>query len=235
MVRILIADDDTLFLTALSRAFSRSCSLWTIKTVQDGQQALTFLCSEYFDAAVLELRMPHLNGLQVLTALRRKGLQTPVIILTGYGTIEDTAQAFKNGVQDFIAKPIDIPDVIHRVQELISSHNLPPHVLAESLDRHIKSNLGDPGLDAHRLCRHFTISYSYMARLFKDHLGMPFRRRLAWHRVERARELLEGTDRPIGLIADACGFRNQTRLFEAFRKLKGTPPRKYREICRGLR
>ena len=163
MVRILIADDDAPFLTALSRAFVHCCSLWTIKTAQDGRQALTLLCSDYFDAAVLDLHMPQLNGLQVLTALRRMGVQTPVLMLTGFGTLENTAQAFKGGVQDFIAKPIDLPDFVDRVQTLISSRHLPPHVLAERLDRYIKVNLGNPDLDVPFLCRRFTLSYSYIS------------------------------------------------------------------------
>ncbi len=80
--RVLIADDDpelcTLFLTAL-----RS-EPWTVETAGDGREALDQLCTLPFDVAILDYDMPHFNGLSVLESVRQKGIQTDVVLLTGY-------------------------------------------------------------------------------------------------------------------------------------------------------
>lgn len=230
---ILIADDDPAFCDILQRALSSEP--WTVKIARDGREALDLLCTSHFDLAVLDFAMPHLTGLEVLEAVKQKGIQTDIIILTGYGTIPLTVQAMKAGAREFIEKPIKPIELVATIRRLLESRHFPPHVRAARLDTFLKDHGSDPSLKLSDLCRHFRISPAYVARLFQKYIGASFRRRLSYHRVQKAKHLLESTGAPLYLIAGECGFKNYRRLIEAFGRLEGIPPGKYRKICRDRR
>ena len=228
--RILVADDEPGVRDLLRRALS--IEPWEVETAGDGREALNRLCGSPFDLAVLDVRMPHPDGLEVLRTLREKGIQTDVIVLTGYGFTDMAVQAMKLGARDFVEKQkLNLPELVATVRRLLEGRHLPPHVLANRLDAFLKERAFDSSLRFGDLCDHFHLSASYVARLFQEHLGESFRRRLSRCRVQRAKELLTSTDGPLYLIAERCGFKHWTRLTEAFVRLEGIPPQKYREIC----
>lgn len=231
--RILIADDDPNTCVVLQRALESES--WAVKVVRDGREALDALCGAPFDVAVLDLIMPHLSGLEVLKAARQKGISADVIILTGYGTIDVSVQAMKVGAGDFIEKPVNLARLTAAVRQMIENRHLPPHVLASRLDDFLKDHLSEPSLRLGDLCGHFRISPAYVSRLFQRHLHAPFRTRLSYHRVQKAKHLLESSDAALDTLAGECGFRNYRRLTEAFVRVEGMPPGKYRKICRDRR
>jgi len=230
--RILIADDDPtvrdLFRSWLDR------QPWNVVIAKDGREALGHLCDSDFDVAVLDLKMPHLDGIQILEAIReQKGTQTDIVLLTGYGTIETAVQAMKAGAQDFLTKPVRISEVVATIRRLLERRSLPPHALLDRLDAFLKSRASDPALRQDDLCKHFKISPRYISRLFKDHIGMSFRERLSHYRVEKARHLIEATNLPMYTVAERCGFKGYRQLADAFRRHEGLRPREYRKLCSG--
>jgi AraC-like DNA-binding protein len=78
---------------------------------------------------------------------------------------------------------------------------------------------------------HFGLSKSYVWKLFKG-LNATFTQRLAFHRVEKAKNLLLQTNEPIYVIAELCGFRNQSRLSEVFFRVVGESPKRFRQHYR---
>ena len=231
--RILIADDDPKVCTILQRTLE--AELWVVQAVGNGREALDALRNSPFDVAVLDLSMPHLSGLEVLKAARQKGIRTDVIILTGYGTIGASVQAMKVGARDFIEKPIDLVKLTTTIRELLENRHLPPHVLANRLDDFLKDHLSESALKLGDLCKHFRISPAYVSRLFQRHVHASFRARLAYHRVQKTKQLLESSDAALDIIAGECGFRNYRRLTETFVRLERIPPGKFRRICRDRR
>ena len=231
--RMLIADDDPNTCVILQRTLEAES--WVVQVVDNGRDALNALCSSPFDLAILDLAMPHLSGLEVLETIRQKGIRTEVIILTGYGTIGASVQAMKVGAKDFIEKPINLSRLTASIRELLENRHLPPHVLATRLDDYLKDHLSETSLRLGDLCGHFRISPAYVSRLFQRHLQAPFRARLTHYRVQKAKALLESSDAALDIIAGECGFRNYRRLTEAFVRLEGVAPGKYRKICRDRR
>ena len=98
------------------------------------------------------------------------------------------------------------------------------------MDSFIKENFFRSSLCLVDLCQHFCISLGYASRLFRKHLNITFRQRLIFYRVQKAKGMLESSGMPLYLIAEGCGFKSQGRLSEAFFRLEGMPPRKYRQI-----
>jgi len=86
----------------------------------DGFRGLNTALIKNFDAVVLDLALPMMNGFQVLTEIRRKGLSTPVILLTAKTDLADRLSGFELGADDFLVKPFFIEELIVRVNILIA-------------------------------------------------------------------------------------------------------------------
>jgi DNA-binding NtrC family response regulator len=105
--RILVAEDDL----ATGRAWSELIASWGYKVsiAEDGKRALELADSYDPHILLLDLRLPQLNGLEVLSDLRQRGVQIPTIMISGEGEISDAVQAIKLGAYDYLRKPVDPP------------------------------------------------------------------------------------------------------------------------------
>ncbi len=107
--KILIADDEPSNRKILTQELAHKG--FVIDTACGGREALTKIQSAPPDLVILDYMMPDLNGLEVLKELRGKGNDTPVIMITAYGSVERAVEAMKAGAYDFITRPFD-PDHI---------------------------------------------------------------------------------------------------------------------------
>ncbi len=115
--RILIVDDDRAF--RLSTAELLREDGYSVVSVAEANEALETLRRERFDLILLDLRMPGTDGMGMLEELRTCGEATPILMITGFGTIDLAVRALHHGADDFLTKPLD-PDVLSsRVAELI--------------------------------------------------------------------------------------------------------------------
>ena len=225
--RVLIADDEPLILSALSHFLSEQP--WDVETVSDGREALKRLQSGGFDVAVLDIRMPHMDGFGVLQAVSGQKIDTDILILTAFGSVPRAVEAMHKGARDFVQKPIKKDELIAKVGAFIDARQpVTTHVLADRLDAYLVANLTRKDLTFKTLMDHFKLSKSYIWKLFKD-LDATFTERLAFHRVEKAKGLLQRTNEPIYVIAELCGFKNQSRLSEVFQRVVGTSPTQFRQ------
>ncbi len=109
MKRILIVDDEA----KMRRLLELSLKNLGHETVQaaDGGAALTAFDEAPFDLVLTDLRMPRMDGLQLLRALRERGEDVPVIVLTAFGSIESAVEAMKLGASDYIIRPFEMATV----------------------------------------------------------------------------------------------------------------------------
>lgn len=189
--RILVADDQPEVGDMLRRALESGG--WVVEVAGDGREAMRRLRRGQFDVAILDIQMPHRTGMEVLKAVQQDGISTDVIVLTGYGDVDIAVEAMKAGAKDFVEKQgFRVPEFIDRVRRALEGR-LPPHAMADRLDAFLKERASDPALREGELCERFHVSTRYVARLFREHLGATFPERLAHHRVQRAKQLLETT------------------------------------------
>nr|NIP81526.1 sigma-54-dependent Fis family transcriptional regulator [Gemmatimonadota bacterium]NIQ56949.1 sigma-54-dependent Fis family transcriptional regulator [Gemmatimonadota bacterium]NIU77120.1 response regulator [Gammaproteobacteria bacterium]NIX46441.1 response regulator [Gemmatimonadota bacterium]NIY10755.1 response regulator [Gemmatimonadota bacterium] len=115
--RILVVDDDRAF--RLSTAELLRQDGHDVALAEDAAAAAAALEDATYDLMLLDLRMPGLDGLDLLEVLRRRGAGVPVLMVTGFGSIETAVQSLHTGADDFLTKPVD-PDVLSaRVEELL--------------------------------------------------------------------------------------------------------------------
>jgi DNA-binding NtrC family response regulator len=118
--RILIVDDDEAVLKGLSEYFSRLG--YEVVRAATGQQGLSGFESQDPDVTVLDLRLPDIDGMQILEIMRRK--RALVILLTGYGDIPTAVRAMQLGAENFLTKPVDLPHLVATVERAIEKLDL---------------------------------------------------------------------------------------------------------------
>jgi len=107
--RILIVDDEDGMRRLLSRVLTREG--YETSAVGSGAEALRLVASERFDLVVTDIKMPEMDGLQLLAELKEYEPSLPIIVITAYGTIENAVQALRSGAYDYIAKPFENDEI----------------------------------------------------------------------------------------------------------------------------
>lgn len=116
--RLLVVDDDRTF--RLSTAALLRQDGHEVSEAPDGATAVDLLKEERFDLILLDLRMPGLDGIGIVEVLRRWGHDTPIMMISGFGTVDTAVRALHNGADDFLTKPVE-PDVLSaRVESLLT-------------------------------------------------------------------------------------------------------------------
>jgi len=116
-MRILLVEDDALLGDGL-RAGLRQQG-FSVDWVRDGHAAERELLAEGFEAAVLDLGLPHKDGMEVLRTLRERRCTTPVLVLTARDTIPDRVSGLDCGADDYVVKPVDLHELGARLRALI--------------------------------------------------------------------------------------------------------------------
>lgn len=120
--RILIVDDERNIQFLLAKALE--IEEYTVNTVSTGKEALLKISGEHYDLIILDLRLPDIDGLEVLKEMDAVGNKLDVIMITAHGNIDVAVEAMKNGCVDFIQKPFDIDKFRELVDSILSRKNL---------------------------------------------------------------------------------------------------------------
>lgn len=122
-LKVLIADDEIEFAsTIVARLNLRSFSA---RMANSGQEALAAIEQECPDVLLLDLKMPDLDGLEVLASLKEKYPTLAVIILTGHGSFEAGRKGMELGAYDYIMKPVDLNLLITKIEDAFQAKNAP--------------------------------------------------------------------------------------------------------------
>ncbi|MFP4363732.1 MAG: sigma-54-dependent transcriptional regulator [Spirochaetia bacterium] len=131
-MKILVADDEKNIRESIRRLLELEG--FTVKTAENGLSAHRHLNSEIFDIIILDLKMPGMNGMELLAWITEQGLQAEVIMISAHGDVQDAVQAMKLGANDYIVKPFDPEELVlrlNRISETIqlkrSIHESKPH------------------------------------------------------------------------------------------------------------
>lgn len=120
-MKILIAEDDKDLRHGLQVFFERNH--FTVDAVDNGADALAYLQLGGYDAAVLDVMMPRLNGVSVVRTLRTEKNTTPILLLTAMAEIEDRVEGLDAGANDYLPKPFDVRELLARVRVLTRSQS----------------------------------------------------------------------------------------------------------------
>ena len=120
-MKVLIAEDEQALRHALQILLQRNH--YTTDTVDNGQDALDFLRIGNYDAAILDIMMPKMDGIQVLNAIRQERNATPILLLTAKSSVEDRVIGLDSGANDYLPKPFDTRELLARLRVLTRQQN----------------------------------------------------------------------------------------------------------------
>src|ERR1051325_3853498 len=116
-VRVLVVEDEKKVARALREGLE--AERYEVSVACTGEEGFFLVNREIFDLVVLDLMLPRRDGIEVLTTLRKRGLQTPVLILTAKDAVEDRVQGLDSGADDYLVKPFAFPELLARIRALV--------------------------------------------------------------------------------------------------------------------
>lgn len=114
---VLVADDDEAIRIALERALRLEG--FAVEVAEDGRRALELVDEHRPEVIVLDVVMPHLSGVRVVSRLRERGIDTPVCILSARDEIEDRVAGLEAGADDYVVKPFELEELVARLRALL--------------------------------------------------------------------------------------------------------------------
>ena len=124
MTKILIIEDEEPIRRVLVRILSDEDSNYKISEASDGKEGLNLIKKEKFDLVLCDIKMPKMDGIEVLQAANAKNISAPFIMLTGHGNVETAVEAMKLGAYDFISKPPDLNRLLTAVRHALENKSL---------------------------------------------------------------------------------------------------------------
>ena len=112
--RVLLVDDETVFTNNMSKLLTSRG--YRVTAVNSGDSAIQVLEKEDFDVVVLDLKMPGMDGITTLKEIKKLGLFTETLILTGHGSIDSAMEATKLGAYDYLPKPCEIGELVAKIE-----------------------------------------------------------------------------------------------------------------------
>ena len=125
MAQLLIAEDDELLRDALQTQLTQAGH--AVAVAEDGQVALDMMTRSAYDALVLDLGLPKVNGLEVLRRLRERLPALPVLVLTARDGVEDRVAGLNAGADDYLTKPFSREELLARLQAILRRSRLPAY------------------------------------------------------------------------------------------------------------
>jgi len=116
-MRILVVEDDARMLQFVRKALQETG--YVVQHASDGQEGLEMALAEPFDAAVVDVMLPGLDGLSLIRELRARKVATPVIVLSAKSSVEDRVKGLQEGGDDYLVKPFALSELLARLQALL--------------------------------------------------------------------------------------------------------------------
>lgn len=126
-MRILVVEDDKKIASFIVKGLKQNG--FAVDHSADGEEGLILASATQYDAAVVDIMLPKLDGISLVQALRKKDVRTPVIFLSAKGSVEDRIRGLQSGGDDYLTKPFSFAELLARIQALLrrsTTHSAEP-------------------------------------------------------------------------------------------------------------
>lgn len=242
MYSIFIADDEAWVVIGLKKLIEKSgLPFKVIGEANNGVTTLEEIEKKRPDVLFSDIRMPGINGLELLEEMRRRGIEIKTIFISGYAEFEYAQKALELKAYDYLLKPIEqeqLNKVLERIKKDFSadtdrsfeldakeevSITIIHQIVGEIQERYTENiTLTD-------LAEKYGISISHLSSLIKNELKLPFSEYITARRIQKAKELLRDESLSIAQVAEQTGYNDYFYFTRVFKKSTGISPSKYRK------
>ena len=237
MYTIFLADDEIWVSMGLKKMIGRSgAAFQVIGEASDGVTAFDEIRRLRPDLLLADIRMPGLNGIELLKKIRENGLDTRVVLVSGYAEFSYAQEAVRLGASDYLLKPVEeeeLRNVLRKIDEELGGAGadggdaeLPPTVL-DRVIREIQERYTE-NISLSGLAEKYHLSPARLSGLLKNRLGLTFSEYLSAKRIQYAKELMRDESLSTAAIAEMCGYNDYFYFTKVFKKVAGMSPGKYR-------
>lgn len=246
MYTLLIVEDEPVIRMGLKKYFDWDAfQISTILEATNGVEGLAIAKTEKPHLIITDIRMPEMNGLEMIKQIRQQSLSTQIIILTGYNEFEYAQKAIQyGGVRDFLIKPLQYDESyrsISKCMQLIKeehagndtdiSGDTHDNDLFLKIEDYIMNHLTkDTSLQT--IAEHFYYNPSYLSRLFKTKLQMNYTEFVRDIKIKVAKKNLENSALNMQEVSSLSGFSSYKQFLHTFRMVEDTTPTDYRRQLR---
>lgn len=230
-LKLIIADDEPHIRSSLKQLFPwKQMGYEVISTFPNGLTALNYLEQHQADVLLTDIRMPIMDGLELIKTIQSHRLKVTPVILSAYSDFEYARQGLAYGAADFIVKPViceELLDVFQTLkQKLLPSPNTPSKDTLSLLICYIENHLTHATLE--NASKSVNLSSDYVSRLFRKQKGISFSEYLLKARMDRAGQLIRNVNLQISDVAAQLGYNNAKNFSRAFHNYYGMTPSEYR-------
>ena len=221
MIRAVVVDDEPNTESILRYFIERGdLPIEIAGTANNGGTAVDVIKRVKPDVVFLDIRMPIMNGFEVMTEIP----DAKFIIVTAYDTFEYAQKALRLGAADILLKPVELQAVIEAVGRA-TGWNLTDNKVVNEIERYIYQNYSEQ-ISLTQLSEKFFLTQSHISRLFKKHMGVTVVDYINRVRIEHARKMLE-EGRSVKETSEKVGYNALNNFYKCFRKFAGTTPAGY--------
>lgn len=233
MKKVLIVDDEK-----LSRDYFANIIDWSeygfscVHTAADGLEVYEKVLENMYDLILTDIRMPGINGLDLIKKIQQIPHNPLFIIMSGYSEFEYAQTAMRLGVKHYLLKPVEENELRQALDEIAGKPKVHYSTLVNAALSIIEENISNENLSLKWLASEkLFMSMDYLGRLFRKEVGMPFSKYVIRERVELAKALLS-SDPNIKVydVAQHVGFGYNSQYFsDVFKKNTLLTPKEYQQ------
>lgn len=241
MYKIFLADDEIWVIMGLKKLIEKiGAPFQVVGEASNGVMALEEIEKKKPDVLITDIRMPGMDGLELMKEIRKKKLDTKVVLVSGYAEFDYAQKAIRMGAVDYLLKPVEaetFAKVLENLEKMLDERGgkqeeqpeeiLNPSAL-ENIVEEIQSRYNE-NITLTVFSEKHNISAGHLSNLLKERLGMSFSEYITAKRVQKAKELLADERLSVEKVANEVGYKDYFYFTKVFKKAVGISPSKYRK------
>lgn len=244
MFKVVIVDDEPIIVEGLKRMIKwdkYDCEV--VGTASSGQEGIRMVREKNPDILLTDIRMPNMDGLTMIAALRSEYSEMEITILTGYREFEYARTALKLGVHRFLLKPSKMDELDEAISTMTEKllerrgrgsaskdeNNPAGNFIVDSAINYMRKHYKEK-LQLSDVAEHVYVSMWHLSKLLNGQTGKSFSDILNGIRVDKAKELLSDPSLHVVDIAEMVGFQDTAHFARVFKKHTGMSANEYRNM-----
>ena len=248
MLKVLIVDDETLVRRGIVLGVdwaARGCVV--VGEAANGEEGLEAVERYQPNLIITDVRMPRMDGIEMMNRLRQRGCRAHVIVLTAHSDFSYARSALQFGADDYLLKPFRDQELIAAIDKvrqkerdltaLTPQDTLPlvkgdkSKYVLQALE-YIADHYSDQDISITMIAAHLGVSEGHLSHVFKKETSYTIVSYLTQYRVHTAMKLLQDCRYKVYEVAEMVGYRDVAYFGSTFKKLVGMSPSEYQDRCR---